>query len=184
MRMALIRHGETEWNRHGRLQGSTGAPLNRLGRQQASGAAERLLDQNWSWMVSSPAARARETAAIIAARLGMPLLVEEPGLRERAYGLAEGLTATEANEQWPDGAYPGLEPLPELAARGATSLQQLAASGRNGDGIVVGHGAFIRAAASLLCGIPMPRIPNGAILTLGIKNGVWSRDEDRELPHL
>ncbi|WOQ17872.1 histidine phosphatase family protein [Raineyella sp. W15-4] len=106
-RLLLIRHGQTEWNRTGRMQGRSDIPLNDSGREQVEVRAEQLratLPGAWDYhtIVSSPLVRARQSARIIAGVLGLDLL-DDPcaGLVERNYGSAEGLTAPEVFEAWP-----------------------------------------------------------------------------------
>ena len=86
----LFRHGETDWNRQGRLQGHTDTPLNATGLAQAEALTERLRPHRLDAVVSSDLARAWTTARIVAEGLGVPL-ISEPGLREANIGEAEGL---------------------------------------------------------------------------------------------
>ena len=84
-----VRHGQSTWNVVDRMQGHTAyPPLTELGREQAAKAAEKLALRNVTKVLSSPAVRARETADIIAARLGLEATVE-PLLLE--LGLDEGI---------------------------------------------------------------------------------------------
>lgn len=97
-RLILIRHGETDWNREGRLQGAQDIPLNALGRTQAVEAAGRLreLAPNFAELdfVVSPMERARETMTIISGELAMSpdKARVEPRLRELTFGSWEGQT--------------------------------------------------------------------------------------------
>lgn len=94
-----IRHGETDWNRQGRLQGSRDIPLNGLGRKQAAEVAQHLRDVAGSaldqlpWVIS-PMDRAQETARIARTQLGLPLtgMKTDPRLSEISFGEWEGLT--------------------------------------------------------------------------------------------
>jgi broad specificity phosphatase PhoE len=88
--LLLVRHGETDWNRDGRWQGGSDTRLNDLGREQARALAERL-DGSIDVLYSSDLARARETAEIVAAKLGLEVHVD-PRLRERSFGSWEGRT--------------------------------------------------------------------------------------------
>ncbi|WP_336633161.1 MULTISPECIES: histidine phosphatase family protein [unclassified Microbacterium] len=103
--LLLVRHGETDWNAARRIQGSTDIPLNETGRAQARETAA-LLTARFAGerpvVVSSDLSRARETASIVAAALGVDEPHTYPGLRERAYGQAEGLTDTEYRELYGD----------------------------------------------------------------------------------
>ena len=115
----LFRHGETDWNREGRLQGHTDTPLNATGLAQAEALTERLRPHGLDAVVSSDLARAWTTGQIVAEGLGIPL-IREPGLREAQIGEAEGLFWPEVKtrfgetltERWftdDDAAFPGGE---------------------------------------------------------------------------
>ena len=155
--LILIRHGETDWNRDRRIQGTTDIPLNDTGREQARATAEALrerLDPNRPLTVaSSDLARARETAEIIASALGVTAPRTYPGLRERAYGEAEGLDVEEFRRRWGDwhaAEVPGAEPWPQLRERGIAALGRVVRDHRRATApadatlVVVTHGAFIR----------------------------------------
>ncbi|OCT12680.1 phosphoglycerate kinase [Paenibacillus pectinilyticus] len=98
--IGFIRHGSTEWNRLGRLQGQLDTDLTDEGREQARLLGLRLADENWDGIICSDLKRASETAQIISALSGIPLLASDKRLRERKYGLAEGTTVTEREERW------------------------------------------------------------------------------------
>lgn len=102
MIIGLIRHGETEWNAVGRIQGQTDISLNEAGIRQAHALAARLKAENREWdaVISSDLKRARETARILADALGIPLLPPDPRIRERSFGLAEGTTEEERLKRW------------------------------------------------------------------------------------
>ncbi len=100
----LLRHGETALTPQKRFSGSGGTDpeLSPAGRRQAEAAAAALAARGTvQAVVSSPLRRCRETAAAVAARLGLEVRVEE-GLRETAFGAWEGLTFAEVKERWPD----------------------------------------------------------------------------------
>lgn len=99
----LVRHGETDWNESGRLQGQLcpGPPLNRRGQEQAAALAARLRGEHIDIVYSSDLSRATETAEIIRAAVGGSCAVDR-GLRERALGSAlEGLRLEAARELEP-----------------------------------------------------------------------------------
>lgn len=98
--IALIRHGETNWNLEERIQGQRDIPLNEAGRKQAEALAERLKREDWDRIISSDLLRAKETAEIIAIKTGIPLLRVDVRLREKSYGKLEGTTADERIAQW------------------------------------------------------------------------------------
>jgi len=78
----LVRHGETDWNAEGRLQGHTDRPLSDYGRKQARRLADELAGSDIDAIYASDLARARETAEIVGARLHLPVVLE-PDLREK-----------------------------------------------------------------------------------------------------
>ena len=94
-RLVLIRHGETEWNRAGRMQGHLDIPLSHAGVEQALRLADRLAGEEYDVLVSSDLRRALQTAEAIAARTFSSVVVD-PRLRERNLGVLQGLTRDEA----------------------------------------------------------------------------------------
>jgi broad specificity phosphatase PhoE len=94
----FLRHGQTDWNAQGRIQGHTDMPLNATGLTQARAAAERLVGKGIDRIVSSPLARAHKTAAMVAERLRLPVQVDEE-LMERTFGAFEGRIIEEVKRQ-------------------------------------------------------------------------------------
>jgi broad specificity phosphatase PhoE len=150
MRIVLLRHAETEWNREGRFQGGQDIALSAAGREQAESAARLLaatpLDAVWS----SPLARARDTAAIIAAphRLAVQ---ESEAFREMGFGEWEGLTRDEVRERFPEAhrawvetpqeaTWAGAETLSEVQARTVAGLKALRAAHPGQTICLVTHG--------------------------------------------
>ncbi|MGB3910025.1 MAG: histidine phosphatase family protein [Pseudolysinimonas sp.] len=173
MIVAFIRHGQTEWNRRGLLQGSSDIPLNETGREQAHHAFMTLRSRPWDAVVSSPLQRARETAQIIAEGLDIPLGTAYPQLIERDYGPLEGTSAAAAIERWPDRDYPGAEALDAVATRGEAALAAIARDIPDGAVLVVCHGTIIRYTLARLAGRPVPGIDNGSISMLRLENESW-----------
>jgi 2,3-bisphosphoglycerate-dependent phosphoglycerate mutase len=149
----LFRHGETDWNRAGRLQGHTDTPLNATGLAQAAALTERLRPHRLDAVLSSDLARAWTTARIVAEGLGVPLIAE-PGLREAHIGDAEGLYwpevksrfGEELTERWftdDDAAFPGGETGLETRMRGLAALRRLALQPYRRIGVST-HGAMVR----------------------------------------
>ena len=100
-RWYLVRHGETAWNRDGRIQGHTDTGLNDHGRHQMRLMAERLAGYSFSAVYPSDLGRAVESAHIIVRERSVPIETD-PDLREFSYGAWEGLTSEEARAQDPD----------------------------------------------------------------------------------
>ena len=101
VRLLLVRHGETEWNRQGRFQGQIDIPLNDNGRLQAQKASEFLLNVAIDFAVSSSMARPKETAEIILQQHPHIELGLEDGLREISHGLWEGKFEKEIEQEFP-----------------------------------------------------------------------------------
>jgi len=142
---ALVRHGETDWNRERRIQGSTDIPLNDTGREQARATGALLASRRWTALVASPLSRAAETARLIGEQVGLSQPELEPRLVERDYGAAEGLTGADIDALYPDGAeVPGREPREAVAVRAVNALHGLAARHPGEAVIVVAHGGVIR----------------------------------------
>ena len=120
-RLVVIRHGETAWNAAGRLQGHQDIPLNSLGLRQAVSLVAALADEGLAAVVASDLQRAWQTGAALATGLGLPLHAE-PGLRERCFGMLEGLTHAEIEAQWPDHARRWRHREPGFAPAGGESL--------------------------------------------------------------
>jgi len=144
----LVRHGETDWNRDRRFQGSRDIPLNDEGRAQA-----RRLAAAWRWggelVFSSPLSRARETATLLAHALGLPLWAPDPRLTERHYGEAEGLTVDEKNQKFPQ-TIPGGETPEAIQARARSFLDAATLEHPGRSLVVVSHGGFINVVLSLV----------------------------------
>lgn len=160
MRIGLIRHGETDWNARGVLQGASDIPLNVRGEKQARDAGRMLRGQEWRAIAASPLSRARRTAEIIAEHAGFapPRLL--PGLVERSFGELEGTSVLR-----PDGSrvplegHEGVEPHEEVLARTRAALEQLARD-EQGPMLVVTHGTVIRLLMDWILGFPSPRVSN------------------------
>jgi probable phosphoglycerate mutase len=163
---AFIRHGQTDWNRDDKLQGSSDIPLNELGRQQAREAAALLAGGGWQVVVSSPLRRARETAEIIAAELGLELGPSYPDFVERDYGPLEGTSSSETMARWPHRDYPGAESLRSVVSRGLSGLASVWADFGDHDVVIVCHGTIIRYTLASLAGQTIDGIRNGSISTL------------------
>lgn len=175
MTFAFIRHGQTNWNRDERLQGSSDIPLNDLGRQQAADAVAVLAATGTTWdaIVSSPLSRARETAEIIAVGLGIELGPTYDDLIERHYGDGEGATAEVIAERWPDHNYPGLESLDSVVARATRALDEIADTYGDKNVVIVCHGTLIRYTLSDFAGTKLDAPRNGSVATFERDGESW-----------
>jgi len=152
-RLVLIRHGESEGNRERIFTRTPDVPLTDGGRDQVRAAADWIASRySPCRIVSSPFARARETAAILAARLGVPVAIETD-LRERSYGELAGQPygAVRSCADYDPATYwlwcppGGGETLVEVAARAGAALDRIAAASEEEDVVVVSHGAVMMA---------------------------------------
>ncbi|MBI1215382.1 MAG: hypothetical protein GC185_06145 [Alphaproteobacteria bacterium] len=105
----FVRHGETDWNKQGLIQGRTDIPLNDTGRAQARRAIETIAGLPIDLIVSSDLARAHETALILNEKLQRPMLID-PAVRERNYGVFEGKNVQEMDAIKKDMIARGLPP--------------------------------------------------------------------------
>ena len=156
----LARHGETDWNVERRFQGHADPPLNETGRAQARALAEELARDEVHAVYTSDLSRARETAEIVAARAGVPV-VPLRELREIDVGEWQGLTWNEIEERYPDGArrwhasghgWETGETYEELAERFVAALRRVAADNPGRRVVVVAHGGTTRAVRAFLEG--------------------------------
>lgn len=143
MRLCLVRHGETDWNKEKRLQGRTDIALNDNGRFHATKAGEYLKQYTWDRIITSPLLRAKETAEIISRVLDINEVSIDDNVIERNYGLAEGLTLDERLEKYPDRNYEGMEEREILRARMMKALEGYAGEYKDENIIVVSHGGAI-----------------------------------------
>jgi probable phosphoglycerate mutase len=151
-RIILVRHGETDWNATGHIQGHSDTPLNAVGRTQAQRVARHLASEPVRALYSSDLARAFETATIIGQTLGLTVVTSRR-LRERQYGAWEGLTAADIQARYPeqfaewrarstDFAPPQGETRAQLLARALAELQPIAGRHVGEVVAVVTHGGF------------------------------------------
>lgn len=198
-RILLVRHGETDWNAAGRIQGHSDTPLNAAGRLQARRAAQRLAREPIRALYSSDLARAFETATIIGVPLGLTV-VASPQLRERRYGEWEGLTAAEIQAHYPeqfaiwrarstDFVPPQGETRNELLTRALAELQTIARRHVREMVVVVSHGGLCYVLINHILGsVDGDRreftFGNASIHTLDVTGDQWSVISMNETAHL
>ena len=167
-RLLLVRHGETDWNADGRLQGQTDRPLSDFGRQQARRLADELATEEFEAIYSSDLGRARETAEIVGARLELPVALD-PDLREKDWGTWEGLTAVERDHV----EFAG-ETTEAHQERMLRALQRISER-HPGDGsvLVVTHGGSMRRIQTAVTGMALPVVENCGRWLCAHENGVF-----------
>lgn len=198
--LMLIRHAETLWNRERRMQGQTDTALSDTGRAQAAALGARLAGTAIAALYSSDLARARDTARAIAQRTGRDI-VTDARLRERRFGIFEGLTAVEMSERhpeaWqrfqsrdPDYVIPGGgECAREFHERSLACLIEIAERHEGDEVAVVTHGlvldALYRAAHGMTLEAPRP-VPllNASLNGFGYRERVWRMSFWGDIAHL
>ncbi|WP_342564565.1 histidine phosphatase family protein [Paenibacillus sp. FSL R7-0345] len=179
--IGLIRHGSTLWNKEARIQGHTDNPLDDEGLKQAAEIAERLSGEEWELVYSSDMLRARQTAEVIAARLGFTVAGLVPGIREMSGGLLEGTNEQERVERWGKDWRTlelGLETRESGRLRGSSAIEELAERHPGRRILVVSHGAILRSALSgLVPDLDLSQLLKNTSLTRIIKSGdTWTCD--------
>ncbi len=152
--LLLVRHGETDWNAEGRLQGHTDRPLSDFGRRQARQLAEELADEKLEAIYASDLARARETAEILGERLGLPVGLDAD-LREKDWGTWEGLTAVERDRAEFTG-----ESTEAHQERILRTLSRIAERHPDVRVLVVTHGGSMRRVQTAVLGMALPVVEN------------------------
>ena len=165
----LARHGETDWNREGRWQGWADPPLNETGRGQAQALAEELRGTPFDAVYSSDLRRAHETAEIVAAPHGVPVVVD-PALREIDIGPWSGLTHDEIRARFPDGSRPGGETRDEHAARVRAAVERIARENAGRRVLIVTHGGTVRTVHDLTSDEPYHPVANCAVLEVHFRD--------------
>jgi probable phosphoglycerate mutase len=177
--IGFIRHGATEWNKEGRLQGQTDTALAVEGIQQAELLAQRLAhDNNWDGIISSDLSRASQTAEIISRQTQIPILGFDVRIRERAFGQLEGTTEKERIERWGEqytGMELGREPIDALLKRGFALLRELEEQHAGKRILLVTHGGFIAPVLMNLLNDPLKDHLQNTSLSIIERNGEgWS----------
>ncbi len=163
--LLLVRHGETDWNAEGKLQGHTDRPLNDYGRRQARALAERLAGEEIEAVYASDLSRARETAEILGAQLGLPVAVD-PDLREKNWGNWEGLTADERLRIEYEG-----ESSEDHRSRTLRAVERIVERHPAGRVVVVTHGGSLRRLQAAVAGVASPVIENCAVWAVAHEDG-------------
>ena len=198
-RLCLVRHGETEWNAARRIQGQIDIGLNETGLRQAAGAGRWLASAGIVALYSSDLKRAWTTALAIGRTLDL-VPISVPEMRERRYGVFEGLTYDEAKAKHPDGyaAFEGRnaeynfengESLNQMFTRVTGKLKEIAAVHRGQNVVIVLHGGVLDIINRFVRGngLETPRdflIPNAGLNWIAAVDGVWHIETWGETAHL
>jgi broad specificity phosphatase PhoE len=176
----LMRHGETDWNREGRVMGRNPIGLNERGRGQVEAAARFARTIKPDLIVTSPLVRARETAEIMSAGLGGIAIVEEEAIAEVLYGRWEGMVYhdliedpyyTEYRKSPVDKPTPGGETMPQVQARGVEAVMRVLRENTDLRIMLVSHGDIIRTVLCHFLGMELSyfhrlRVDNASLSTI------------------
>jgi len=200
MRLIVIRHGETEWNIQHRYQGQKDSPLTEKGRAQAEAVADRLASEALDRIVSSDLGRAVDTAKAIARRHEGLVWDQDPGLRERDFGILAGYTRSEAAEAHPqeeegylnggvDYRIPEGESLRDVYHRAGRVFDSLAGQYGGQTLCVVTHGGILGMFLRHAIGIPAEhtrayKFVNAAFNEFSHEDGRWLLHTWGDVNHL
>jgi len=195
----LIRHGETVWNQQRRMQGHSDSPLSETGMRQARLLGRHLKQIAFSALYCSDSGRAHHTARSVAEVTGHDIILE-PRLRERHFGVFEGLTGAEMEANYPadyarfksrDQAHviPGGESASQFRARVCSCFDEIAGRHNGELVVVITHGLVLDVLYRAALGIPpeLPRIHelvNAGINRLRYDGGAWHIEVWADASHL
>jgi 2,3-bisphosphoglycerate-dependent phosphoglycerate mutase len=159
----VVRHGQTDWNKDGRIQGGTDNPLNATGREQAAAMARLMAEVKIDAVYVSSHKRAQQTAEVFQGRSPNVPIVAMDELRERFFGKFEGANdkdpaiVADWNKRrftWSDDMEGG-ETLESQSRRAEAALKTIREKHKDGGTVViVGHGGINPLLVSHLIGVP------------------------------
>ena len=168
--LLLVRHGETDWNRELRIQGSSDTELNARGRTQAHDLASELAGVEIDAVYSSDRRRARETAEIATAGRRLDVRLDRD-LRERSFGSWEGLTRSEVAERFPDLEHHDGESDDQVRDRVLAAVHRIVGAHPGEEVLVVSHGGALNALWHHAIGERIERWGNCAAYRLAFRDG-------------
>jgi broad specificity phosphatase PhoE len=177
----FMRHGETDWNRDGLIQGRTDVPLNAEGWAQAHAASGVLAGRGITAIRCSPLQRAHDTATVVGEALGVPVEVVA-GLREANFGVQEGQPMGDWFTHWSSGetSPEGGEAFADLCVRAVAAMNAVLQT--PGLVLVVAHGGFFRAVRAAMGMSPAVRTANGVPVFCDPAAEGWRLVTPGELP--
>jgi probable phosphoglycerate mutase len=198
-RIVVVRHGQTEWNVQARIQGQGDSELTEEGRAQARSIAQRLARERFDVLISSDLGRAAATAQHIAGRCGLPIVLDAR-LRERRFGVGEGMTYEEIDRAYPgafarirnvdpDFVIPGGESRRQFHERVRAAFDSLAHAHAGRTVVVVTHGGVLATFFRHVHGIPLDvahpiAITNASYNVLSHDGSRWSIETWSDNAHL
>ena len=198
-RLIIIRHGETEWNLEGRIQGHLDSPLTESGRAQAEAIAGRLCEVEVKALYSSDLGRAYATAQIVSDKTGQDIIIDKR-LRELNLGKFEGLTEEEVRKRFPeeyrylknaapDYIYPEGESKRQFSLRVISCLEELMGKHLGDQIVVITHGGALSRLIRYTLGMPVVgsneyKVCNAALNVFSYQNKRWQLEIWGDLSHL
>ena len=186
-KICLVRHGETNWNVRGIIQGQTNIPLNNIGEKQANQCGIYLSQYEYDIIISSSLKRAKKSAELINQHLNLPIVFNDK-LKERHFGIAEGQSKLELIKKYPDQIYPKQESRLSLNRRVMSELNQIIHNYHNKNIIVVAHGAVINSILSSVSnhtmGSKITTLKNGSFTIIKVSGNNWSIESLNLTNHL
>lgn len=150
MKIYLIRHGQTDWNLEGRFQGREDIMLNETGIVQAEECGRALAGEAFKAIITSPLARAKKTAEIIAGIIQVKQVIVDEAITERDFKAVSGMTKAEREAFYASGGIDDKEPWEALCSRMMESIMKYARQYYNDNIIMISHGASINSVLSVL----------------------------------
>lgn len=185
--ICLVRHGETDWNALGKIQGRTDITLNGRGILQADECRQFLMKYKWDVIITSPLKRAKETAEIINKDSNIPLIVMDEFL-ERYFGSAEGMTMEERQAAYPKRNYPNQEDRETFNKRIMNGLQEINKVFSGKKVLLVAHDAVINAILSNFShgeiGSNKTKLLNACISNIEFLQEQWNIKDYNKVTHL
>lgn len=186
--VTIVRHGETDWNAEGRLQGKIDIELNDTGRQQAQECRQALSMVPYDVIITSSLKRAKMTASLIHHDKKAEF-VEMDEFTERFFGDGEGLTFEQREHQFPNTtAYPNQELLTDFNKRIMDGLDHIVKHYDHKEIILVTHGAVLNEMFYTLSNGQLKKgemgLFNGSISNIRYENGKWSIISYNNVDHL
>lgn len=167
----VIRHGQTDWNKEGRIQGQVNVPLNEVGEAQARAAHEEIKDKKFDAVFCSPLLRTKQTCQIA---YGGDGVIFDDRLMERDFGANEGVKRAEVDFEafWTEGSKENTEcgeTIAQMTDRVVDFLDMLCRDYKDKDVLAVTHGGVIMIINAYFHGLPKDNnflnylVSNGAV---------------------
>ncbi|MBN1182085.1 MAG: histidine phosphatase family protein [Bacteroidales bacterium] len=199
VRITIVRHGETVWNKSFQLQGHQDSPLTESGIKQAELLSGTINSRNFDCIVSSDLPRAIKTAEILNKNLKLDITYNS-GLRERAFGVMEGLKREVIKEKYPEvyNAYmqrdaefqiPNGESLVQFNARVIQTFDELNKKYKHKHILVIAHGGVLDCVIRHIFRLKPDdlrcfSVYNTSVNTIKIENSVWILEEWGNMEHM